>query len=195
MINTRQFVQLLASHRKNEIVVSTMTGDREWIACSPPSPLNFSVIGAMGYACSVGIGLALAQPKRRVIVLDADGSLLMNLGTLVTLAVQSPPNLLHFVLENGLYEIAGRVPVPGCGLVSFTGVARAAGLKEVYEYDDLEVLRGGLPRLLSEAGPFFAVLKVEPTTPLPIQVDKSYRGVDEQARAMEKALGFGIDGL
>jgi thiamine pyrophosphate-dependent acetolactate synthase large subunit-like protein len=190
MINMRQFAQLLASHRKDEIVVSTMTVDREWMACSPSNPLDFSVIGAMGYACPVGIGLALAQPKRRVIVLDADGSLLMNFGTLVTLAVQSPPNLVHFVFENGIYEIAGRVPVPGCGVVSFTGVARAAGLKNVYEYDDLELLRDELPRLLSEAGPFFVVLKVEPGTPLPIQVDKSYRGVDEQARAMEKALAL-----
>jgi phosphonopyruvate decarboxylase len=190
MINTRQFAQLLASHRKDEIVVSTMTVDREWMACSPSNPLDFSVIGAMGYACPVGIGLALAQPKRRVIVLDADGSLLMNLGTLVTLAVQSPPNLLHFVFENGIYEIAGRVPVPGCGVVSFAGVARAAGLKEVHEYDDLELLRGELPRLLSEPGPLFVVLKAEPGTPLPIQVDKSYRGVDEQARAMEKALAL-----
>jgi len=188
MINMRQFAELLASRRKDEIVVSTMTVDREWMACSPSNPLDFSVIGAMGYACPVGIGLALAQPKRRVVVLDADGSLLMNLGTLVTLAVQSPPNLVHFVFENGIYEIAGRVPVPGCGVVSFAGVARAAGLKNVYEYDDLELLRNELPRLLSGAGPFFVVLKVEPGTPLPIQVDKSYRGVDEQARAMEKAL-------
>ena len=189
MINMRQFAQLLASHRKDEIVVSTMTVDREWMACSPSNPLDFSVIGAMGYACPVGIGLALAQPKRRVIVLDADGSLLMNLGTLVTLAVQSPPNLVHFVFENGIYEIAGRVPVPGCGVVSFAGVgpgSRPEGCLQVH--DDLELLRDELPRLLSEAGPFFVVLKVEPGTPLPIQVDKSYRGVDEQARAMEKAL-------
>ncbi len=188
MIDKSQFVRLLASHRKDEIVVSTMTGDREWSGCSRTSPLDFSVVGAMGYASSVGLGLALAQPKRRVIVLDGDGSLLMNLGALVTIAEQSPPNLLHFVLENGLYEIAGRVPTPGCGRVSYAAMARAAGWKNVYEYDDLAQVADGLPRLLTEPGPTFAVLRVDPGKSDPIQVTESFPSLKEKARAMEKAL-------
>ena len=187
MMNRIELVQTLVQYRKDEIVVCTMTAARDWLLHSE-SPLDFAIVGAMGYASSVGLGLALAQSKRKVLVLDGDGSLLMNLGTLVTIAEQMPVNLVHFVLENGLYEIAGRVPVPGSGKVSFTGLASAAGLKKVYEYDDLDVLREQLSSLLKEPGPVFVDLKIEPGPPDPVKVEKDYRGAVAMARTMEKAL-------
>src|SRR5690554_5849197 len=92
MIERNEFLDLLAERRTDEIVIFTMSPYTYWGEASP-SPLNFFVAGAMGFASSVGLGVALAQPNRRVWVIDGDGSLLMNLGTLVTIADQAPANL------------------------------------------------------------------------------------------------------
>ena len=111
-MNRNEMLKFLAQARRDEIVVYTMSAMKGWLPFSD-SPLDLFVAGAMGFASSVGIGLALAQPQRKIWVLDGDGSLLMNLGTLVTIADQALPNLIHFVLENGIYEIPGQVPLPG----------------------------------------------------------------------------------
>lgn len=154
-------LKTLAGFRTDEAVIVTMSALKEWNAFSPSS-LNFGLAGAMGYASSLGLGMALAQPDRRVIVLDGDGSILMNLGTLVTISNMSPPNLVHFVLENGMWELPGRVPLPACGKISISAFARAAGLPKVYEFDSLGHFREHLGALLHEAGPVFVSLKVAP---------------------------------
>jgi len=77
----------------------------------------------MGLASSHALGLALGRPDKRVIVLDGDGSLLMNLGSLVTIGAAAPPNLYHFVCENGTYEANGGHPIPGRDKVDFAGFA------------------------------------------------------------------------
>ncbi|MDO8674014.1 MAG: thiamine pyrophosphate-dependent enzyme [Dehalococcoidia bacterium] len=178
-----EVLSILAAHRTNEIVVFTMSAMKEWSPLSP-SPLNFQVAGAMGFASSVGLGLAMAQPDRRVIVLDGDGSLLMNLGTLVTISNYSPKNLVHFVFENGLYELPGQVPLPSVDKMSIGGLARAAGLDKVFEIDNLAAFREHLPIFMREPGPIFGSLKVTsgPKTPLTKASDASL------AREMEKAL-------
>lgn len=187
MMNRLAFVKTLLQLRKDEVVICTMTAARDWQALSD-SPLDFPIIGAMGFASSFGLGIALAKPQRRVLVLDGDGSLLMNLGSLVTIADQAPPNLVHFLFENGLYEIAGRIPRPGRGKVRFTDLARGAGFKKVYEYDDLDVLRQDLPLLLTETGPLFVDLKIEPGPRDAVEVAKGLKGTVAMARALEQAL-------
>src|SRR5688572_28040291 len=87
----------------------------------------------MGFASWVGLGVELAQTDRRVWVLDGDGSLLMNLGTLATISQHRPPNLVHIVLNNGLYELVGHVPIPQPEQFSITGVARESGYERVHE--------------------------------------------------------------
>ena len=69
----------------------------------------------MGKASSIGLGIALARPDKKVLVIDGDGSLLMNLGSLVTVANMSPKNLVHFVYQNGTYGVSGGQPIPGSG--------------------------------------------------------------------------------
>ena len=83
---------------------------------------------AMGLASSVGLGVALAQPQRPVVVLDGDGSVLMNLGTLATMARHGPPNLSHVVFDNGAYVSSGGTPTPTAETVDLAGVARASGI-------------------------------------------------------------------
>ncbi len=183
MMSRVEILKTVAEFRTDEVVIFTMSAMKEWTQLSP-SPLNFQVSGAMGYASSVGLGVALACPDKKVIVLDGDGSLLMNLGTLVTIANMSPPNLVHIVLENGVYELPGNVPIPAKDKVSLSGFARDAGLSKVNEIDNLLDFRERLPALLREPGPIFVDLKV---TPGPKEL-LTKQSPSDLARAMEKAL-------
>lgn len=180
----QRFEALKAIHdvRTDEIVMPTMSAIKDWNRLSS-NPLDFYVAEAMGYASSLGLGLALSRPDRKVLVLDGDGSLLMNLGTLVTIAGVWPGNLIHFVLENRLYEVPGGIPLPGIGKSDLTALARAAGLP-AYEFDRLTDFRERLGAILSGDGPAFVSLKVdrgpsEPFAPIPYV---------EVARRFEKAL-------
>lgn len=152
---------VLAARRTNEIVVSLFRAAFEWMALSP-SDLNFTFIKAMGQLASYGLGLALAFPGRRVIVIDGDGGLLMNLGCLVTVANAGPRNLIHLTCNNGIYETSGGQPIPARGRINFPGLARAAGYPAVYEVDDLAEWEILVPRLLSAEGPVFVNLIVGP---------------------------------
>ena len=161
MMKRDECLKVLARHRKDEIVVAVYTAAQEWIHISP-NELNYTFTGAMGQGSSHALGLALGRPDQRVIVLDGDGSLLMNLGTLVTIAHAAPKNLIHCVCENGTYETNGAVPIPGMGRVSFTALAQAAGYPRTYEFAGLRDWDRELSRILQEEGPILVDLKVEP---------------------------------
>src|SRR5207244_6296331 len=94
----------LGRRRRDEVVVTTMTSSRVWSHVTTRPELDLPFGGCMGKASSLGLGLALGRPDRGVWVLDGDGSLVMNLGTLVTIAQQAPPHLSHFLLAHGVYE-------------------------------------------------------------------------------------------
>ena len=130
-------LKALARHRTDEIVVAVYKAAQEWIHIAP-SDLNYTFTGAMGQGSSHALGLALGRPDKRVIVLDGDGSLLMNLGSLVTIGNAAPKNLIHCVCGNGTYETNGAVPIPGVTRISFTAFARAAGYARTYEFDTLD---------------------------------------------------------
>ena len=146
---------------EDEIVVAAYTSAFEWIAIRP-NPLNYISSGAMGLTSSHALGFALAWPDRRIILLDGDGSLLMNLGSLVTIAQAAPKNLVHFVCENGTYEANGGHPIPGQGRGNFAGLAREAGYRESHEFNDLNNFKSGISSVLQQEGPVFATLKVAP---------------------------------
>ena len=124
----------------------------------------------MGQASSHALGLALGRPDKRVIVLDGDGSLLMNLGSLVTIAEVAPRNLIHFVCENDTYEANGGHPIPGAGRISFAAFARAAGYRSVYEFADLAAFGESIGAVLSRwrnlSAGFSRVTQRRVTTPV-----------------------------
>lgn len=173
MMKRDECLKVLARHRTDEIVVAVYTAAQEWIHISP-SDLNFTFVGAMGQGSSHALGLALGRPDSRVIVLDGDGSLLMNLGSLVTIAHAAPKNLIHCVCENGVYETNGGVALPGAGRVSFTGLGRAAGYPRAYEFSDLQEWDRALGRILKEDGPILVDLKVEPGEAYPEDFRRLY---------------------
>ena len=168
-----QCLKILARHRKDAIVVAVYTAAQEWVHISP-SDLNYTFTGAMGQGSSHALGLALGRPDKTVIVLDGDGSLLMNLGSLVTVAHAGPKNFIHCVCENGTYETNGAVPIPGLGKMSFTALAKAAGYSKTHEYSDLEAWEREVARILKEEGPVFVDLKVEPGERYPEDFKRLY---------------------
>lgn len=102
MMKRDEMLKVLARHRTDEIVVAVYMAAQEWIHICP-SDLNYTFVGAMGQGSSHALGLALGRPDKRVVVMDGDGSLLMNLGSLVTIANAAPKNLIHCLGENGTY--------------------------------------------------------------------------------------------
>jgi phosphonopyruvate decarboxylase len=179
-------LKLLAERRSNEIFVSIFSTAFEWLAISP-SDLNYTFIAAMGQTASHGLGLALAFPDRRIMVLDGDGSLLMNLGCLVTNAEVAPPNFVHFVLNNHMYEFTGGQPTPGAHTIDFTGFAKAAGYATVLKFNELEGFAAALPQLFTAPGPIFVELDVK-AGPDPLQVDWGMIYSEERQQAFMKAL-------
>lgn len=179
-------LKALARHRTDEIVVATYQAAFDWMRIAP-HPLNYVSIGAMGLASSHALGLALGRPDKRVIVLDGDGSLLMNLGSLVTIAASAPKNLLHFVCENSCYEANGSHPLPNAASIDFPRMARAAGIQHVAAFDDLATFEDDLPRLLKLEGPAFAALKIVAGDPSP--QDYAYIHSDAARRGFKEALG------
>ena len=160
MVRTECLAEI-AKVRGDALVVAVYSSAFEWLEISP-HPLNFLAVGAMGQASSNALGFAIGLPDRKIIVLDGDGSLLMNLGSLVTIAGVAPPNLIHFVCQNGCYEANGEHPIPAQNLVSFSGLAHAAGYRTVSEFSDTGSLRSGLPGLIKVPGPTFATLHLRP---------------------------------
>jgi len=154
-------LKVLARHVTDEIVVATYQAAFDWLVIRPHA-LNYVSIGAMGLASSHALGLALGRPDKRVIILDGDGSLLMNLGSLVSVAEAGPRNLIHFVCENGTYEANGAHPIPGRDRVSFTVLARAAGYRSCHEFADLGDFASRIASVLREDGPLLVDLKLEP---------------------------------
>ena len=173
MMKRDECLKVLARHRTGEIVVPIYTAAQEWTHLAPHE-LNYTFVGAMGQGSSHGLGLALGRPDKRVIVLDGDGSLLMNLGTLVTIANAAPKNLVHCVLENGTYETNGAVPIPRAGKISFTGFAKAAGYARTYEISILEDWEREVEGILHAQGPVFVCLKVEPGAQYPEDFPRLY---------------------
>ena len=152
----------LARLRGDAVVVTSMGVVRPWARFST-SPLDFaSADSAMGHTADFALGLALARPERRVICLNGDGSMLMTLGTLVTIAAADATNLVLFVIVNGTYELTGNQEVPGASRVDFAGLARAAGIPRVRSFDDPAVYERALPELLAGEGPVTVVVRVEP---------------------------------
>ncbi len=189
-------VRVIAAMSQDALAVVTM-GSMNAMKEVRPGPLNLSSVPMMGGASSLGLGLALGAPERQVFVLDGDGSLLMQLGSLVTIAKQAPPNLYHFVLDNGIwYYRGGLIPHPGNGIADFGALARAAGYKQTWSIENAIDLRTELPSILSVAGPSLIRLTIShdnirpwsssnPQDEIP---DSQFTRMGEEARTMKQAL-------
>src|SRR6185503_9894850 len=173
MMKRDEMLKTFARQRKDEIVVAVYTAAQE-LTHIQPSELNYTFIGAMGQGSSHALGLALGRPDKKVVVFDGDGSLLMNLGSLVTIASQAPKNYIHCLCENGCYETNGSVLTPRSGQLRFAELARTAGYRKTYEISDLAEWERALPNILKSEGPVFVALKVAHAEPSPENFPRLY---------------------
>jgi len=153
-------VASLAGARGDMLTLVTMQAVDPWNALGQADSRNFNVVGCMGSAASVGLGLALACPRERVLVLDGDGSLLMQLGTLASVGDRQPANLYHAVFENGIYETSGGQSVPGRGRADLVKLALAAGYRHARRFSSPEELDVSIGGTLHAAGPVFISLVI-----------------------------------
>src|SRR2546427_6720421 len=129
MMRRREVVKKLLENRGDLLVIAGL-GSTAWdITAAGDSPLSFPLWGAMGQASMMGLGLALAQPKRRVLVITGDGEMLMGLGSLATIGVQKPENLSVVVIDNERYGETGMQTTHTASGVDLSAVARGGGLK------------------------------------------------------------------
>lgn len=192
VIERMDLLGALAERRTDEIVIMTMTATLQWPLVSDHE-LDFDFLAfGMGHAGDFGLGLALARPERKTIVLKGDGGLLMNLGSLTTIGRFGPPNLVVLLLENRTYEMTGGQDLPAG--VDFEAMARASGIEDggsqgtgkVERLESLEEFQEALPRLLTEDGPHFVVLPVTNIHPLP---PVSHTDHAQRVVRLRKALG------
>ncbi len=161
MMPRRECLSEIAALRGDALVVAVYSAAFDWIEICP-HPLNFFAVGVMGQGSSAALGFAIGLPNRKIIVLDGDGSLLMNLGSLVTIGGVAPENLVHFLFQNNCYEVNGKHPIPDADRISFTGLAQAAGYRTVADFTGLDTFRTELPAFMDAPGPAFATLHVDP---------------------------------
>jgi thiamine pyrophosphate-dependent acetolactate synthase large subunit-like protein len=144
-----------------ELVVSTNGAISRELHAAGHREGNFYMLGSMGQASSIALGVALSQPGRRVVALDGDGSLIMNFGIVATVGELKPANLLHVVLDNGVYNTTGGQPT-SASVVDLAKVAKAAGYRSVGIASNRSGLRRAARRMLRGRGPSMLVLKVKP---------------------------------
>ncbi len=158
---------LHAARRADDVIITSMGAARDWMVLGA-GPLDLPLVpSSMGTAPAIGLGIALAQPTRRVIVVNGDGAMLMHLGSLVTITAAAPANLILILADNGVYEVTGAQPTPGSAVaradgtgVDFIGMATAAGFRSVHRWSNGAGWARHIEHVLNAAGPTFVLLDV-----------------------------------
>jgi thiamine pyrophosphate-dependent acetolactate synthase large subunit-like protein len=165
-LERRTAMATLLAHRGNDLLVVPGLGSTTWdLAAAGDDDRNFYLWGAMGGAAMIGLGLALAQPQRRVAVITGDGEMLMGLGSLATIGVQQPGNLAVIVFDNGVYGETGMQPSHTQSGVDLTGVARASGFATCLDVGDAAALTDLAARLKIFKEILFARVRISPDEP------------------------------
>jgi thiamine pyrophosphate-dependent acetolactate synthase large subunit-like protein len=159
----RGAIARILADRGDMLVVTGLGSPTYDCAAAGDHPLNFYLWGAMGSAVTVGLGLALAQPKRRVLVITGDGEILMGLGALATAAVKRPDNLAILVIDNEHYGETGMQPTHTSTAVDLAAVALACGFRWSATVRQMRELDDAAPTLRTAKGPILLVLKVSAT--------------------------------
>ena len=167
-------LQAIAPLMKDELFVTSAGGaTAEWEAVRP-SDANLQV-KTLGLCSSIGLGLAVSLPHRKVVVFDGDGALWMNLGSLATIGLHQPKNLIHICWDNRQYESSGGEPTASTAQnINFAGVAREAGVHSSRQVEDLEQLEEAVSHALGTDGPHFiwAIIEAGRTPVPPLRFDE-----------------------
>lgn len=190
MMHMADVVRAFAEHRGDAIVIPGRSG-RHWAGVSETVfdlPLGDP---AMGGHAGFALGVALAQPNRRVVLFDSEGDVLMSLGMLATIAEQAPANFYHFVLDNECYATTGGQPVPNAKNVAYDVLARGAGYPRVHAFTELAAFQRELPDILAAKGPVLVAAKVLPeieNEPISRRVRWRKRTADQVVRELRASV-------
>jgi thiamine pyrophosphate-dependent acetolactate synthase large subunit-like protein len=153
--------RLVAKLKNEEAVIGGIGNTNFDLWAAGHRPQNFYMLGSMGLAFPIALGVALAQPKRRVFALEGDGSLLMQLGCLSTIATLRPKNLCMIVMDNGIYQITGAQPTPAAGGSDIVAIATGCGLSDSSWAADEEDFERLIDRSLSASGPTLIGVRID----------------------------------
>ncbi len=160
MIPSMEATKAVNFHRKGALVVSTSSALREWSQVSERRDLDVDLSDCMDRAPAVGLGLALAQPEEKILVLDCDSTLRTNLGGLATIGESNPENLVHFVFDDVSSSSTSGLPIKEMDNLDLVQIAASSGYAKTYEFDKLEELLIGLEEVMRQTGPVFVRVKV-----------------------------------
>ena len=187
-IPLRDALSAIADARQDDSVVITNQGSsRVWpLVAEHPLDFHFNP-STMGGAIPLGLGIALAQAEREVIVLTGDGSLLMSMGSLVTVVATGCANLTIILLDNNIYDVTGRQKTAASDLnIDYLGLARSVGFKTVESFSDTEDWNSSVGDFLKTPGPRWAWLRVDPA--LPDDMKTVQEPMQDQLRRIRQAL-------
>jgi len=162
MINRLKATRYLLAQLYDEPVIASCGNPKfDLFTAAAKRKANFYMWNSMGMASSIGLGLAMARPDRKVFVLDGDGAILMNLNSLTTEAGKAPATLVHIIWDNAQYQITGGQPTHTCGKADLEAIARGAGFKQTLTVNTLAAFKDALSQILSRPGPWFLVAKAD----------------------------------
>ena len=187
MIPSTEAARAINYHRQDALVVSTSAALRDWSQVSQRRELDVDLTDCMDRAPAVGLGLSLAQPDRKVLVLDCDATLRTDLGALATIGESRPENLVHFVFDDVTFSSTDGIPVNGLDNVNFLSMAEGAGYQRTFRFDSLEEFLIGMEEVMQESGPVFVLIKVLRDEDLPPFPGRSM--ADGWAEVRENLLG------
>jgi thiamine pyrophosphate-dependent acetolactate synthase large subunit-like protein len=184
----REAMAALMQGRGKDLLVVPGLGSTTWdLAAAGDDAGNFYMWGAMGGTAMIGLGLALAQPDKRVAVITGDGEMLMGLGSLATIGVKRPRNLAVIVFDNGVYGETGGQPSHTQGGVDLVGLARAAGFADCFDVDDAAGLADLARRLKTFTATLFARVAIDADEPPRVLPERDGVALKQRFRA---ALGL-----
>jgi len=194
MMHTHDMMKAVARYRGGAILIPGRSG-RYWITLSDNQPLDVELGDpAMGGHAGLGLGLALARPDKKVMLFDSEGDIQMSLGVLATVAEQAPPNLYHFLIDNGVYATTGGQPVPNADKMQYDMIARGCGYPRTYAFAEIGDFERALPEIMGKLGPVFVACKVVPeieNEPIGRRLRWHTRTRDQVVVDLRKALGSG----
>ena len=153
--------RLVAKLKHEEAVIGGIGNTNFDLWAAGHRPQNFYMLGSMGLAFPIALGVALAQPDRRVFALEGDGSLLMQLGALSTIAALKPKNLIMIVMDNGIYQITGAQPTPAAGIADIVAIAAGSGLANSAWAADEEDFERLVDAAMSASEPSLIALRID----------------------------------
>jgi thiamine pyrophosphate-dependent acetolactate synthase large subunit-like protein len=153
--------RLVARLKREEAVIGGIGNTNFDLWAAGRRPQNFYMLGSMGLAIPIALGVAIAQPRRHIVALEGDGSLLMQLGCLTTIAALGQKNLTMVIMDNGIYQITGSQPTPAAGIADYVAIARGAGIAKSAWAADEEDFDRLIDIALAEGGPTFIAARID----------------------------------